>query len=300
MQIRQPLSWCMGPMFVALLAAPLSAANKVNIEKDIAYLGPDRQEKGDLYRPATQANGERFPAVLIIHGGGWSGGDKGAGREINIGTNLALNGYVGLSINYVLAAKDHPTWPQNLYDCKTAVRWLRKNAQRLSLDPGHIGVIGGSAGGHLAAMVAMTGPEAGLDPPGPYTECSCRVQAAVDLYGPADLMCWPERGAPSMLPASRAAKPELCRMASPTTYADKRNPPLLILHGTADKTVPVEQSQMLAEALKKAGAAYELILVAGAPHSFHLQPTQRDLRPIVLGFFNRYLKPSVAGKAKGS
>ena len=241
-----------------------------------------------------------FPAVLIIHGGGWSGGDKGAAREINIGTNLALNGYVGLSINYVLAAKDHSTWPQNLYDCKTAVRWLRKNAQRLSLDPEHIGVIGGSAGGHLAAMVAMTGPQAGLDPPGPYADYSCRVQAAVDLYGPVDLTSWPKGAGLSMLPASRAEKPELYRLASLTTYADKSNPPLLILHGTADKTVPVEQSTMLAEALKKAGATHELPIIEGAPHSFHLQPRQRDLRPVVLGFFDRYLKPSADRKVPGS
>ncbi len=303
MQIQQPLSWPIGSLFLALLATPLLAADKVNIEKDIAYLGPDRQEKGDLYRPALPAKGERFPAVLIIHGGGWSGGDKGAKREINIGTNLALNGYVGFSINYVLSAKNHPTWPQNLYDCKTAVRWLRKNAQRLNLDPEHIGVIGGSAGGHLAAMVAMTGPVAGLDPPGPNAEYSCRVQAAVDLYGPADLTdltTWPKTERLSMMPASRAEKPELYRIASPITYADKSNPPLLILHGTADKTVPVEQSKLLAEALKKAGAEHELIIVEGAPHSFNLQPKQRDLRPVVLGFFDRHLKPSAASKAKGS
>jgi acetyl esterase/lipase len=300
MQIRQSISWGIVLLFLALVVTPLPAADKVNIEKDIAYLGPDRSEKGDLYRPAVSAKGHRFPGVLIIHGGGWSGGDKGAGREINIGTNLALNDYVGFSINYVLSTKNHPTWPQNLYDCKTAVRWLRMNAQRLNLDPQHIGVIGGSAGGHLAAMVAMTGPAAGLDPSDPYAEYSCRVQAAVDLYGPADLTFWPKSERLSMMPASRAEKPELYRLASPTTYADKSNPPLLILQGTADKTVPVEQSKVLAEALKKAGAEHELIIVEGAPHSFHLQPKQRDLRPVVLGFFDRYLKPSVASKAKGS
>jgi lysophospholipase L1-like esterase len=94
------------------LPAPSGAA--VRIEKDVEFLGPDRQEKGDLYLPAKVAEGQRCPAVVIIHGGGWSGGDKGAAREINIGTNLALNGYVGFSINYVLA-KGKPTWPQNLY-----------------------------------------------------------------------------------------------------------------------------------------------------------------------------------------
>jgi len=277
------------------VSAPQAARadDPVRIEKDVEYLGPDRAEKGDLYLPAHPVEGHRYPAVLIIHGGGWSGGDKGAKREINIGTNLVLNGYIGFSINYVLA-KGQPTWPQNLYDCKTAVRWLRKNADRLHIDPDHLGVIGGSAGGHLAAMVTLTGPESGLDPAGPYGEYSCRVQAGVDLYGPAELTTWPERSGPSMLPGTRAEKPDLYRLASPVTHADKDDPPLLILHGTADKTVPVSQSEILAEALKKAGTRHELIIVEGAPHSFHLQPSQRDLRPVVLGFFDRYLKPSAA------
>lgn len=269
---------------------PAPAADGVRIEKDVDYLGPDREEKGDLYLPAQVAEGQRCPAVVIIHGGGWSGGDKGAAREINIGTNLATNGYVGFSINYVLA-KGKPTWPQNLHDCKTAVRWLRKNADRLHIDPDHIGVIGGSAGGHLAAMVVLTGPDAGLDPPGPYGEYSCRVQAGVDLYGPADLLHWPpNRPSLGMLPGTRAEQPELYRLASPTTHADKDDPPLLILHGTADKTVPVEQSELLAAALKQAGLPHELLVIPDAPHSFHLQPQQRDLRPEVLGFFQRYLK----------
>lgn len=273
---------------------PAAAAEpNVRIEKDVDYLGHDHKEKGDLYRPVKVAPGQRFPAVLIIHGGGWSGGDKGQAREINIGTTLALHGYVGFSINYVLATKDTPTWPQNLHECKTAVRWLRKNAERLNIDPDHIGVIGGSAGGHLTAMVALTGPESKLDPAGPYGEYSCRVQAAVDLYGPADLMTWPKGDRLWMLPATRTEKPELYRLASPLAYADAQDPPVLILHGTADKTVPVEQSQVLADALKKAGAPHELIVVEDAPHTFHLQPKQRDLRPVVLGFFDRHLKPAV-------
>lgn len=281
---------------VVLLAIPLAglAAEGVRIEKDIPYLGPDRQEKGDLYPPAVVPEGKRFPAVVIIHGGGWSGGDKGAAREINIGTNLARNGYVGFSINYVLAKSKHPTWPQNLYDCKTAVRWLRKNAERLHIDTDHIGAIGGSAGGHLAAMLALTGAEAGLDPPGPYGEYSCRVQAAVDLYGPADLTDWPAGKGLSMLPGTREEKPELYRLASPVNQARRTAAPLLILHGTADGTVPVEQSQRLADALKKAGAEQQLLVIEGAPHSFHLQPKQRDLRPVVLGFFDRHLKPKAA------
>lgn len=267
-----------------LLAATALAADGVRTEHDVDYLGGGRAEKADLYLPAEPKGGEKFPAVVIIHGGGWSGGDKRAAREINIGTNLAQNGYVGMSINYVLANAQHPgpTWPQNLHDCKTAVRWLRANAERLNVDPARIGVIGGSAGGHLAAMVGLTGPE--LDPPG---EGDCRVSCAVDLYGP---VLWFEQRDLAMFRKTRAEAPELYRQGDPRTHVDKADPPLLILHGTADKTVDVADSEALAAALKAAGAPHELVIVPDAPHSFHLQPKQRDLRPLVLGFFDRYLK----------
>jgi acetyl esterase/lipase len=272
------------------------AADAIRTERDVAYLGPDRQEKGDLYLPAATVQGRRCPAVVILHGGGWFAGDKGAAREISFGTTLADNGYVGFSINYALAAKSRPVWPQNLHDGKTAVRWLRKNADRLNVDPDHIGVLGASAGGHLAALIALTGPEAGLDPAGPYSEYSCAVQAAVDFYGPGDLTNFSLKGHPelypdlAMLPGTRAERPELYRLASPSTHADKSDPPILIVHGTLDDAVPVAQSVHFAEVLKKAGVPHQLVLVEGAEHSFDLQPKQRDLRPVVLGFLEQYLK----------
>ncbi len=261
------------------------AENQVRFEPDVEYLSPDRKEKCDLYEPTEVKEGQRFPGIVIIHGGGWTGGDKGAAREHNIGTNLVLNGYVCMSINYVLASKGNPTWPQNLYDCKTAVRWMRKNADRLHIDPKRIGVIGGSAGGHLTSMVALTAPEAGLDPKGPYGEYSCQVQAAVDLYGPSDLNHDYE-----FLTKKLAEDPKLYALASPVNYGNKNTPPILILHGTADKTVSLEQSKLFDQALTKAGVEHEFVIVEGAPHTFHLQPKQRDLRPVVIGFFDKHLK----------
>lgn len=271
-------------LLLPLLLASAASAADIRTEHDVDYLGAGRAEKADLYLPAEVQPGQKFPAVLIIHGGGWVGGDKRAAREINIGTTLAQNGYVGMSINYLLAKVDHPgpTWPQNLHDCKTAVRWLRANAERLHIDPECIGVIGGSAGGHLAAMVGLTGPE--LDPPG---QGDCWVRCAVDLYGP---VLWFEQRDLPMFRKTRAEAPELYRQADPRTHVDKDDPPLLILHGTADKTVAVADSEALAAALKSVGAAHELVIIPDAPHTFHLQPKQRDLRPLVLGFFDRYLK----------
>lgn len=272
-------------LFAGICAASTSA-QEVRVEKDVPYLPGDRAEKLDLYLPADAGKGERHPAIVIIHGGGWAGGKKDAARERNIGNTLAAHGYVCASIDYALASEGKPTWPGNLHDCKRAVRFLRKNAARYRIDPDHIGVIGGSAGGHLTAMVALTGPDAGLDPGEPDADISCRVQAAVPMYPPVTL-----RKDTRMLPGTRAEVPELYRKASPLAHITPDDPPMLILHGTADKTVPVEESHILADALKEAGVPHELVIIEGAPHTFHLQPKQRDLRPLVLGFFDRHLKP---------
>ncbi len=269
---------------MALLLAQDPPAADVRVEKDVDYLGADRKEKLDLYLPTTPAPEKGFPAVLIIHGGGWTGGDKGAERERNIGTTLARAGYVCASVNYVLAEKAQgrgatlaQVWPRNLHDCKTAVRFLRKHAAKYRIDAERIGAIGGSAGGHLAAMVALTAPEDGLDPKEPWGEISCRVQAVVPMYGPHDL-------------TGTGDDADFLRRASPVTYATKDDPPALILHGTKDTTVPLAQSEKLAEALKKAAVEHELVVVEGAPHSFHLEPKGHDLRPKVAGFFDRHLK----------
>ena len=273
-----------------LVLTPLVVrGGEIIIDKDIAYLPAGRMEKLDLYRPAGEpAAGTRWPGVVIIHGGGWTSGDKGANREINIGTTLAEHGYVCISINYELAKSGHPTWPTNLQDCKRAVRWLRKNADKYHVDPDHIGAIGGSAGGHLTAMLALTGPEVGLEPV-EDAEFSSRVQAAVPMYG---AMLSASGRDLSMLPATKAEQPELYKLATATTHVTKDDPPILLLHGTADALVPVSQSEGLDKKLAEIGIEHELVIIEGAPHTFDLQPKQRDLRPLVLGFFDKHLKPS--------
>ena len=109
------------------------------------------------------------------------------------------------------------------------------------------------------------------------------------MYGVADFADWRDSVA---FPKTHAEAPELYRQASAVTYARADNPPILILHGTADKSVNVRQSEHFAEVLKKARAPHELLIIPDAPHTFHLEPKQRDLRPVVLGFFDRYLKPA--------
>jgi acetyl esterase/lipase len=265
------------------LALPL-AAQEAAIEKGIPYLGEGRAELMDVYRPATPNPGGS-PAILIIHGGGWVGGKRDQAREQQMGDVFAKAGFVAASIDYTLSEGDKPSWPRNLRDCKTAVRFLRKNAARFGVNPRRMGVIGGSAGGHLSLLVAYTGDHPQLDPPGPYAEYSTAVQAVVDLYG-VPLMDAAHTGK-NML--KHLASDETYRAASPVTYVRRDSPPTLILHGAADKTVPIAWSDEFAQVLEQRGTRFLYRRIEGAPHTFLLQSRYGDFRDLVTGFFREHL-----------
>ncbi|MBX7207307.1 MAG: alpha/beta hydrolase [Verrucomicrobiaceae bacterium] len=268
---------------------PVPVPDDIRVEKDVSYLANDRKEKADLYFPKTIAAGEKLPAIVFIHGGGFNDGDKARQREVSICSDLARGGYVAMSINYKLWNKGvkHPTWPQSVYDAKTAVRWLRKNAATIGINPDRIGAIGGSAGGNLASMLAVTGPADGLDPKEPLGDVSARVSCAVDLYGAVDL---PNYHDMKMFLKTRAEDAAVYAKGSPINYCDKHDPPMLLIHGTADEVVDHSQSATFAAKLKAAGVEHEFVSIPGAPHSFDLHPAQRDIRDLVLGFFDKHLK----------
>jgi acetyl esterase/lipase len=280
------------------------APQGVLIDQDIAYLAPDRKEKLDLYLPAHRDELKPLPAVVMIHGGGWTGGDKAEPRSFNVATTLAAAGYVCASINYKL---DGERWPTNLFDCKNAVRFLRRNAQKYQIDPKRIGVIGGSAGGHLALMVAYTSDVPELEPPSPYHDESDAVGAVVNLYGITNVAArrkidsdgsaiGPPINKSALLTKLYDEDPALWRLASPVSHVSPKSPPTLIVHGTKDTTVNREQASELAEKLKAAGVEHRLIIFEGIGHTFDLKswnrkPLPQDLRPIVIDFFDRHLKP---------
>ena len=231
---------------------------------DVPFLGAGRKEKLDLYFPSGDFRSNR-PAVVFIHGGGFTGGDKAEYRSASVSADLCRAGYVVVSCNYVLGPKDKPgVWPQNIADCRNAVRWVRAHAKELGVNPDKIAVAGGSAGGYLALMVGLSDDKTG---PGgdPTAKHSAKVSAVIDMYG---VVSFAKRGkgeVPGTSPAEQAAY-------LPESQCDAQDPAVLILHGTADTTVDIAQSDDMAKALRAAKTPFEYIAVEGAPHTFDLHP----------------------------
>jgi acetyl esterase/lipase len=265
----------------SLLHAQAPAPRQIRVERDVLFLPPERLERADVYHPHPGTDRSRVPAVLVLHGGGFYGGSRAGDREEEICRFLAEAGYLAMSADYALSDRGQPVWPRNLWDCKWAVHWLRQNADRLGVDAGKIAVLGASAGGHLAAMVALTGPADGLHPP-ELPGANFSVSACINLYGPTDLTGLSRL---SMLGPTRAEAPGLYRQASPVLFASAEDPPVLTLHGTADATVDPEHARGLDIALRRAGAVSELELLEGMPHGFSLQASGPGRR--VLEFLER-------------
>ena len=274
----------------AVLKKKVVYPTTVKVQVDVAYLGGTRKEKADIYSPLNHDVNKPLPGIIVIHGGGFNDGDKARARELNICENLTLQGYVCMSINYKLRRmKDQVTWPQSVYDAKAAVRYMRKEAKNLGVDPDKIGVIGCSAGCNLSMMLATTGPADGFDvvKDEPYQDVSPKVACAIGFYGAVDLINYHDM---KMFAKTRAEAPELYKKGSPINYLDDKDPPMLLVHGTADVTVPLSQSESYLKVAKEKGANCLLEIIPDAPHTFDLQPKQRDLRPLVTAFFDQHLK----------
>ncbi len=270
------------------------AAEDFTVEKDVSFLAEDRAEKLDLYLP--QSNGALRPAVVMIHGGSWKHGSKSASRELNICTNLAKAGYVAVSIEYRLA-KGRFAYPVNLNDCRDAVRFLRANAAKYQIDPARIGVIGASAGGHLALLLALTDEENFTDPSSIYPGVSCRVSCCINLYGvttrfPEETQLNRDFDAMAGKSADAASLQEML----PVKRVKKSAPPVLTLHGTADKTVSFRHAEALDAALKSQGVPSELLPVAGVGHMFNMEftddgkPLPGEVKTAMLRFLENNLK----------
>jgi acetyl esterase/lipase len=233
--------------------------------RDLQYVEDGHQRNRlDLYLPEKTEG--RLPLIVWIHGGAWRGGSK----ESCPALPFTAKGYAVASINYRFS--QHAVFPAQIEDCKAAIRWLRANAAKYHLDPDHIGVWGGSAGGHLVALLGTTSGVKELEGRGGNLDQSSRVQCVVDWYGPSDFMTMGDQGdkpgghVAQLIGGPVPKNKDKARKASPLTYVGKDAAPFLIMHGDKDNIVPLRQSELLAEALKKAGVEATLQVVKGNGH----------------------------------
>jgi acetyl esterase/lipase len=257
---------------------------------DVTYCTMDGlPQKMDVYFPAS---GGPWPAVVYVHGGSWMNGDKAEARGLAAWLNPL--GYLVVSINYRM----YPSvrFPALIEDPKCAIRSLRAHAAEYNLDPERIAAFGASAGRHLVALLGTSDQSQGWEV-GEYLEQSSRVQAVVDLSGPADLSReYKNSGLYTVVLMAFGIKPEQRAIGSPVTYASPDNPPFLIIHGDKDPIVPVDQGQAMYDALVKAGVPAKLVIVKNGLHDLTASgavpttPTRAEVDQMVLDFLAETLK----------
>lgn len=263
-----------------LLGTFLATAEPV---ADIVYARPGGTElKLDLEVPEGTAPA---PLVIMLHGGSWSSGS----RDEFTAPELVENGIAVATVDYRLAPDYR--FPSNIQDVKAAIRFLRAHAGEYRLDPNRFGLWGSSAGGHLAALAALSGPSAGWDV-GENLNQSSAVQAVVDWFGPTHFLgleTAPERPRQLVVNAF-GSDPLVWRQGSPLFLVHAGAPPFLIMHGRNDRLVPLEQSETLNNSLKQAGVTSDLVIVENAGHGFRPDggtpsPAGAALRQRVVQFF---------------
>ncbi len=260
--------------------------------RDLEYVpGGHERQKLDLYLPAQ---GKAWPLIVWVHGGAFRAGSKDACPALP----FLREGYAVASVNYRLS--QHAIFPAQIEDCQAAIRWLKAKAAQHGIDSEHIGVWGSSAGGHLVAMLGTAGDVKDFEK-GENLKMSSQVHAVCDWFGPTDFTRMNQGGsqmdhdAPDSPESQLIGGPvqlnrEKAARANPITYVSREDPPFLIMHGDQDPLVPVQQSELLHEALRKAGVNTTYHVIRGAGHGgpgFNTPEINRMVRE----FFSQHLKP---------
>ena len=244
-----------GPAYTASSEPPFALPETVELRPDVVYANALGQDwLLDLFLPRTRPKAA-MPAVVYVHGGGWRGGTRQ--QFWRHAAHMAALGFAGACVQYPLVPHEYP---RQIELPQAAVRWLRRQAASLGLAPNRIGAVGGSAGGHLVALLgSLDAPEDGV---------SAKVQAVVAFNGVFDLAAMLTERAQSAVGALLGGDSARARDASPHWRATADTAPTLLLHGDADSTVPYEQSAGYQRRLRELGVRCELYTEPGAAHGF--------------------------------
>ncbi len=272
------------------------ARRDVEVVRDIAY-GKEGGKRNwlDVYKPAGGTSGA--PVLLQIHGGGWTIGNKHE-QALPLMYHLAAQGWICVAINYRLSPL--ATFPDHLVDCKRAIGWIRSEIEEYGGDPGFIAVTGGSAGGHLTAMVGLTANDPEYQPG--FEEVDTRVQAAIPFYGIYDFSDHFGLHATksvvgmvgkTVLKRDPETQMDDFRRASPLHRIHAEAPPFLTVHGTSDGLAAVEEARAFAQELQTTSqSAAAFVELPGTQHAFEVFHSVRT-RATVLAV-SRFLGWSLA------
>lgn len=266
------------------------APQEIVFETGVEFSNPDNQHLAmNIARPKT-VTGLR-PAILCIHGGGFRAGTR-EGYD-GLCKQLAERGYVAATTSYRLSPKYQ--FPAAIHDVKAAVRFLRANAQTYQIDPDKIGVVGGSAGGHLAQFLGVTGGVTQFEGDGGNPGVSSKVSCVVNFYGPSDFTKSYGKSvdAAEVLPLWLGGdlKTELHkhRLASPLNWVTPEAAPTLFIHGTEDPYVAFEQAEWMNARYQQVGVEAELLKLEGAGHGFKGSDAERA-NAAMFEFFDRHYR----------
>jgi acetyl esterase/lipase len=251
--------------------------------RDVTY---GNSQTMDIYIP-TRAITRPLPIAIYVHGGGLTSGDK---ADINPAflNALASAGYAVASVNYRLAPQYK--YPAQIEDLKCAIRYLRANEQIYGINESEIFLFGTSSGGELVALAALIGAHSEFDV-GPYLNESSSVTAAVDMFGPANLTSYASYSDTLRVFGDNQT---LLVLASPTHFVTANAPPILIIQGVKDTTVPESQSIQLYNDLSAAGDQTQIILVQNMGHMFMqvgpqpIDPSLAQIAQDMVSFFQKY------------
>lgn len=259
--------------FAKITTSRLEIPESLVYRRDVKFTqGRQRPLKMDILYPKTLP-AKPMPGLVWIHGGAWCEGNKEEGFKPLL--PFARQGYLCASIEYRLSHE--AIFPAQIEDCKCAVRFLRAHAKELHLNSDRIGVWGRSAGGHLAALLGTTNHVEELEGEGGWENFSSCVQAVCDWFGPTDFLKiddFPRKVKHSAADAPEALliggivaeNQEKAMRANPIAYVTEDAPPFAIFHADDDLIVPLNQSQLLFEALQQAGVEVSLEIVKGGGH----------------------------------
>src|SRR5215510_621023 len=260
----------------------------LRIVRDLIYARyGERQLRLDLYLP-PQKSERPIPGIVFVRGCGWHQGDKEAFAFI--AGYMAKPGFAAACIEYRTSAEAR--FPAAVHDTKAAVRWLRANASRYGVDPQEIGAIGGSAGGHLVALLGTSHYEKELEGVGGNPDVSSRVQAVVAMAPVTDFRSIPlDRSAEAFIGQPLKEQPGKWKAASPIVYVNQESAPILLIHSRIDKSVPHEQSVILQVRYKEVGRHAELVTIADADHAFWNSTRWfQEYMEQSVGFFRRIMQ----------